>query len=210
MPRAVAVLAVAFLTLLSAATDGQSQTSPPPAASSTALSITSLVDQVTALFPQLEGDVVEAQGQTLTLSIARKTGATPGLVLEAFREGREIRHPKTGAVLGKTEEALGRAVRRGDEAGRRDRLQAQVAQPHPVRQRAGRDDQRCRPVQGDDRAPAGGLRRLLSAMPALPAAGQEQHRSQRGQRGSGCHEDGRHSRLTGKRPEHSPGRSTTM
>ena len=32
----------------------------------------------------------------------------PGLELSLFREGRELRHPKTGEVLGKTEKALGR------------------------------------------------------------------------------------------------------
>ena len=74
------------------------------------MSITSLVDQAAALFPQLEGDVVEAQADTVTLSLGRKAGAQPGLTLEAFREGREIRHPRTGAVLGKAEDILGRVT----------------------------------------------------------------------------------------------------
>jgi hypothetical protein len=109
MPRAVAVIGAAVLAVLFATT-GFPQT---PASSPTAppsLSIASLVDQVVALFPQLDGEVIESQGQTLTISLGRKTGAQPGLVLEAVREGREIRHPKTGAVLGRAEESLGRAV----------------------------------------------------------------------------------------------------
>ncbi len=102
MPRLVAV--VSFLAVLVAAT-GSAQ-SPPSAP----VSITALVDQAVALFPKVEGDVVEAQAQTLTLSVGRKAGVQPGLVLEIFREGRELRHPRTGALLGKAEEAVGHAV----------------------------------------------------------------------------------------------------
>jgi hypothetical protein len=74
------------------------------------LSLTAVIDQALALFPVIEGDVVEVQGATLTLSVGRRDAAHPGLILEVFREGREIRHPRTGQVLGKTEQAVGRAV----------------------------------------------------------------------------------------------------
>jgi hypothetical protein len=50
------------------------------------------------------------QDKTLTLSGGRKDGVRPGLELTLFREGREIKHPKTGQVLGKTEENLGRVT----------------------------------------------------------------------------------------------------
>ena len=107
MPRAVAVLGAAVLAVL-LVTAGHTQS--PPSTPSTSLSITSLVDQALALFPQLDGDVVEAQGRTVTVSLGRKSGVQAGLALEVIREGREIRHPKTGAVLGRAEESLGRAV----------------------------------------------------------------------------------------------------
>ena len=115
MPRAVAVVGVAALSLLPAPasySQAPSPAAPSPAAPSPApaVSIAALVDQAIALFPQAAGDVVEVQGESLTLSIGRSAGAQPGLALEAFREGREIKHPKTGAVLGRTEEPLGRAV----------------------------------------------------------------------------------------------------
>jgi hypothetical protein len=110
MPRAAAVVVLALVAVL-VATAGYTQTqTPAPTAGAPSLSITSLVDQTVALFPQLDGEVVEAQGPTLTISIGRKAGAQPGLVLEAVREGREIRHPKTGALLGRAEELVGRAV----------------------------------------------------------------------------------------------------
>lgn len=107
MPRVVTVLAAAALAVL-LATPGHPQVPGPSPASP--LSITALVDQTVALFPQLTAEVVEVQGQTLTLSAGRERGAQPGLALELFREGREIKHPKTGAVLGRAEEPLGRVV----------------------------------------------------------------------------------------------------
>jgi hypothetical protein len=107
MPRAVAVLGAAALAVL-LVTAGYTQ--PPSRPAAPALSIHTLVDQTIALFPQATGDVVEVQGQTLTLSIGRASGTQPGLALEVFREGREIKHPKTGVVLGRAEQPLGRAV----------------------------------------------------------------------------------------------------
>ncbi|HYE90681.1 MAG TPA: hypothetical protein VEA38_06675 [Terriglobales bacterium] len=110
MSRAVAVVAVAALAVM-AATVGHSQTTTPAQAPVGApVSITNLVEQTAALFPQLDGDVVETQGQFVTLSLGRGSGVQPGVALEAFREGREIRHPRTGAVLGRAEEPLGRLV----------------------------------------------------------------------------------------------------
>jgi hypothetical protein len=69
-----------------------------------------LVDQVLALFPKVDGDVLEVQGSTLTLALGRRDGLVAGVELSLYREGRELRHPKTGEVLGRTEQALGRAA----------------------------------------------------------------------------------------------------
>jgi len=74
------------------------------------VSLTAIVNQALALFPQVEGDVVDVQGKTLTLALARPTESRPGMVLEVVREGREIRHPRTGQLLGRAEQLLGRAV----------------------------------------------------------------------------------------------------
>ena len=67
-----------------------------------------LVDQVVALFPKVEGEVIEVQGKTLTLSLGRRDGLPAGIELALYREGRELRHPKTGEILGRTEQDLGR------------------------------------------------------------------------------------------------------
>ncbi|HKZ08622.1 MAG TPA: hypothetical protein VJU81_24350 [Methylomirabilota bacterium] len=72
--------------------------------------MTVLADQLVDLFPKVEGDVLELQGNTVTLGAGRKDGLRPGLEMALFREGREIKHPKTGQVLGKTEENLGRVT----------------------------------------------------------------------------------------------------
>src|SRR5256885_3007885 len=69
-----------------------------------------LVSQVVALFPRVDGDVLEVQGETVTLSIGKRDGLVPGVELSLYREGRELRHPRTGEVLGKTEQAVGRML----------------------------------------------------------------------------------------------------
>src|SRR3989449_4713122 len=76
-----------------------------------------LVNQVLALFPRVDGEVLEVQGTTVTLSLGQRDGLVAGVELTAYREGRELRHPKTGEILGRTEEVLGRvAVQQVQEA----------------------------------------------------------------------------------------------
>ena len=72
--------------------------------------ITALVEQLLDLFPKVQGEVLETQGDRLTLDIGRKDGARPGLVVEIFRPGREIKHPRTGQILGRSEDTLGTAT----------------------------------------------------------------------------------------------------
>jgi len=97
------VVAVALLTL---GADAQT----PPLASAPASSINVLVDQVKDRFPKVDGDVLEVQDKTVTLSLGKKDGLTAGIELSVYREGRELRHPKTGALLGKTEQTVGRML----------------------------------------------------------------------------------------------------
>src|SRR5437016_8148966 len=102
---APAVLVVAILCGVSLPW-AQTPARQAPTASSPPLQ--AIVNQVIALFPRVAGDVLEVQGTTVTLSVGKRDGVVPGLELSLFREGRELRHPKTGEVLGKTEKALGR------------------------------------------------------------------------------------------------------
>jgi hypothetical protein len=71
--------------------------------------MTALIEQLLDLFPKFEGEVLEAQGDTLTLGAGVRAGARVGLEVELFRQGREIKHPRTGEVLGRAEDVLGSA-----------------------------------------------------------------------------------------------------
>ena len=90
----------------------QPKSTPPDAQgpAAPAVPMTVLADQLVDLFPKVEGDVLEIQGNTVTLGAGRKDGLRPGLEMALFREGREIKHPKTGQILGKSEENLGRVT----------------------------------------------------------------------------------------------------
>ena len=80
----------------------------PSSANEPSAPLLAIVDQVAALFPRVSGHVIERQGSTVTLSIGRRDGIQPGLELQLFREGRELRHPKTGEILGRVEQPVGR------------------------------------------------------------------------------------------------------
>ncbi len=95
------VLGAALLALAAASLAGAQPVRSPLAA---------LVDQVFSLFPKVEGEVIEVQGKELTLSVGRRDDLQPGIELSLYREGRELRHPRTGALLGRTEQALGRVL----------------------------------------------------------------------------------------------------
>src|SRR5713226_3120531 len=101
-PRAARGLALGLIFLSLPAITATAQTSPG--------SIGVLVDQVVSLFPKVDGDVLEVQDTTVTLSLGKKDGLAPGVELSVYRQGRELRHPRTGVFLGKTEETVGRVL----------------------------------------------------------------------------------------------------
>ena len=104
--RAARALAQSLIVLAgSFALSADAQTPAP-----TASSITVLVEQVKDRFPKVDGDVIEVQDKTVTLSLGKKDGLTAGIELSVYREGRELRHPRTGALLGKTEHTVGRVL----------------------------------------------------------------------------------------------------
>jgi hypothetical protein len=103
-------LALSLLTLAGASAQQPAPREPAPREPiQPSAPITALVSQLVALFPKLQGEVVEAQGETVTLGAGRKDGARPGLEVEVYREGREIKHPRTGQILGRAEQTLGTA-----------------------------------------------------------------------------------------------------
>jgi hypothetical protein len=100
MRSAARALVLGCLILAGAAVAVTAQTGP------TSLAV--LVEQVLGLFPKVDGDVVEVTDGTVTLSVGRKEGLVAGIELSVYREGRELRHPRTGALLGRTEQSVGR------------------------------------------------------------------------------------------------------
>jgi hypothetical protein len=91
--------------LLAGSASAQSPAQPAGPASSAPM--TALVEQLMDLFPKFEGEVLEVRADGLTLGAGAKAGARLGLEVELFRQGREIKHPRTGEVLGRAEDALG-------------------------------------------------------------------------------------------------------
>jgi hypothetical protein len=85
-------------------------TSQTPSESAAPLSFKVLADQLTALFPTIQTDVVEVTDSRVILAAGRGQGVQRGLELVGYREGRELIHPRTKQSLGRTEEALGRLV----------------------------------------------------------------------------------------------------
>ncbi len=69
------------------------------------------VDQLTAeilsYFPKIQGEVKAVQGDRLTIGLGTKNGLVPGVTLTLWRDGKEIHHPVTGAVIGRAEDAIG-------------------------------------------------------------------------------------------------------
>jgi hypothetical protein len=109
--RVLPVLSIAIMMAGSALAQSQPAPQQAPGASGPVSSapMTALVEQLLDLFPKFQGEVLEAQGDTLTLGAGVRAGARVGLEVEVYREGREIKHPRTGEVLGRAEDVLGTA-----------------------------------------------------------------------------------------------------
>jgi hypothetical protein len=103
-------LAVAVLFLLMSSMPASAQTQTPATAGPAPTPITTLVGQVAALFPKVEGDVLKVEGGQVTLSIGQRDGVVAGVELVVYQEGEELKHPKTGEVLGRTEKTVGRVT----------------------------------------------------------------------------------------------------
>ena len=70
-------------------------------------SVEELAVSLSTYFPKAQGDVKAVQGDRLTLSLAKKDGIIPGMMLTLWRDGREILHPVTNAVIGRAEDEIG-------------------------------------------------------------------------------------------------------
>jgi len=70
-------------------------------------SVEELAVSIASYFPKVQGEVTGVQGDRLTLALSTKDGLMPGMVLTLWRDSKDILHPVTGAVIGRTEEEVG-------------------------------------------------------------------------------------------------------
>jgi len=70
-------------------------------------SVDDLAYAIAAYFPKVQGGITAVQGDRLTLALGEKNGIMPGMELTLWREGREILHPTTKAVIGYAEDEVG-------------------------------------------------------------------------------------------------------
>ena len=109
-PRVRALIATVLVVAHAGLTTATAQAPTPPPEPTAPLSFRVLADQVAGMFPVIETDVVEVTGTRVILAAGRAQAVQPGIELVGFREGRELIHPRTKQVLGRTEETLGRVV----------------------------------------------------------------------------------------------------
>lgn len=60
--------------------------------------VTKITEKIAMAFP-LEGYVVQRNGTKVTIDLGRLIGVKPGMKFISFKEGKVIKHPKTGEVL---------------------------------------------------------------------------------------------------------------
>jgi hypothetical protein len=72
-------------------------------------SIDQLAKEIVSYFPKVQGEVTAVKGNQLTIALGTKDGLMPGVELTLWRDGKEILHPVTGAVIGRVEVPVGSA-----------------------------------------------------------------------------------------------------
>jgi len=68
-----------------------------------------ILQDVVAAFPPIEGLVVQVDGESIYMDLAKKDGVLAGQEFTVFRKGEVFRHPNSGKPLGRYEEVLGYA-----------------------------------------------------------------------------------------------------
>jgi hypothetical protein len=73
-------------------------------------SVDELATGILSYFPRVQGEVKAVHGERLTVSLGTKNGIAPGVILTLWRDSKEILHPVTGQVIGRTEDEVGDAA----------------------------------------------------------------------------------------------------
>ncbi len=70
-------------------------------------SVDELAGAIAAYFPKVQGVITSVSNDKLTLTLGKKDGLAAGMELTLWRDGKEILHPVTGAVIGHMEDEVG-------------------------------------------------------------------------------------------------------
>ena len=100
MKRTIVILVLLLLTMSSASAE-------QPLGVAEFSTVDDLVGAIAAYFPKVQGEVNTVQGDKITISLGRKDGVSAGMTLTLWRVAKEILHPVTNAVIGRTEEEVG-------------------------------------------------------------------------------------------------------
>jgi len=60
--------------------------------------VSQITEKIVLAFP-LEGYIIQRNGNKVTIDLGKRMGVKPGMEFVAFREGKVLKHPKTGEVL---------------------------------------------------------------------------------------------------------------
>lgn len=122
MKRYLVIMVVAVIAVFAALSSYAEETRPVPrdapakaapadvATPAPAAAVEDMAGEVIALFPRAEGKVTFADEGRVKLDIGSADGIKPGMEVLLFRGGKPIIHPVTKAVLGASEEPLGKAL----------------------------------------------------------------------------------------------------
>jgi len=70
-------------------------------------SVDEIATTISSFFPKVQGEVKSVQGDRLSIGLGAKDGLQNGVTLTLWRDGKEILHPVTHAVIGRAEDEVG-------------------------------------------------------------------------------------------------------
>jgi hypothetical protein len=125
MKRLFAIVLLMFVSMSAAAAE-------KPLGMEEFTSLGELAKKISSYFPKVQGEVKTAQGTLLTIALGTKDGLKSGVVLSLWRDGKEILHPVTKAVIGRAEDEVGEAeVVKVGETSSTARLIKKLKDPKP-------------------------------------------------------------------------------
>jgi len=70
-------------------------------------SVDAVAAEIASYFPKVQGEVKSVEEGRITIGLGSKNGLVAGVTLTLWRDGKDILHPVTGALIGRIEEEVG-------------------------------------------------------------------------------------------------------